>query len=87
LTSGPPTHQGQAFQTFSHDLELTLYLLAARLRGSPVTPDKLPSLREDHNRLTGSDTALVIETDRMTNSLNTLAEQLFRWLGSSEPPP
>jgi uncharacterized membrane protein YccC len=82
LTPGPPAPAGDAFRTFSHDVELTLYLLAARLRGSQVTPDKLPILREDHNRLTGSDTALIIETDRITNSLNTLAEHLFRWIGS-----
>jgi uncharacterized membrane protein YccC len=83
LPPGPSQPAGEAFQTFAHDLEMTLYLLAARLRGSPVTPDSLPNLREDHNRLIGSDPALAIETDRMTNSLNTLAEQIFRWLGSA----
>ncbi len=80
LTAGRVAPAGPAFQTFSHDLEMTLYLLAARLRGSPVAPESLPNLREDHNRLTGSDPALIIETDRMTNSLDTLAEQLFRWV-------
>jgi uncharacterized membrane protein YccC len=75
-----------AFRTFSHDLEKTLYFLAARLRGSPVAPDVLADLREDHNLLVHSGDmlneryALVnVETDRMTNSLNTLAEQVFRW--------
>jgi uncharacterized membrane protein YccC len=77
-----------AFRKFSNDLEKTLYFLAARLRGSPVTPGDLADLREDHNSLVHSgDTlneryALVnVETDRMTNSLNTLAEQVFRWAG------
>jgi uncharacterized membrane protein YccC len=78
-----------AFQTFSHDLEKTLYFLAARLRGSPVGPDDLADLREDHNRLVHSGDKLTeryalvnVETDRMTNSLNTLAELVFRWGGS-----
>ena len=74
----------QAFETFSHDLEKILYFLAARLRGSPVTPDQLPDLREDHNRLiqaAAGQELLHIETDRMTNSLNTLAGQVFRWSG------
>jgi uncharacterized membrane protein YccC len=84
--SAPPR---EAFRTFSHDLEKTLYFLAARLRGSPVAPDDLADLREDHNSLVRSGDmlneryALVnVETDRMTNSLNTLAGQVFRWSGS-----
>ena len=86
----PSAHPDEFFKTFSHDLELTLYFLAAGLRGSKVAPDSLPNLRDDHNRLNHSETAMIIEADRMTNSLNTLAEQVFRWLGSgpphSEPP-
>jgi uncharacterized membrane protein YccC len=81
--SAPPR---EAFRTFSHDLEKTLYFLSARLRGSPVAPDDLADLREDHNHLVRSGDilneryALVnVETDRMTNSLNTLAGQVFRW--------
>jgi uncharacterized membrane protein YccC len=84
--SAPPR---DAFRTFSHDLEKTLYFLAARLRGSPVAPEDLADLREDHNRLVRSGDALNeryalvnVETDRMTNSLNTLAGQVFRWSGS-----
>ncbi len=82
LTTRQPEPAGQPFQTFSYDLETFLYLLAARLRGSPLAPDSLPDLREDHNRLPRSDTAILIETDRMVNSLNTLAEQIFSWVGS-----
>jgi uncharacterized membrane protein YccC len=85
LTPGPSSPAPEVFQTFSYDLEKILYFLAARLRGSPVTPDTLPNLREDHNRLirSGNDERnglLNIETDRMTNSLNTVAEQVFRWV-------
>lgn len=79
----------EAFHTFSSDLEKTLYFLAARLRGSPVVAEDLADLREDHNRLVHSGDmlneryALVnVETDRMTNSLNTLAEQVFLWSAS-----
>lgn len=75
-----------AFRTFSHDVERTLYFLAASLRGSPIHPGDLPDLREDHHALVRSGDsnteryALVnIETDRVTNSLNTLREQITAW--------
>ncbi len=80
-----PAPAGKSFQVFSQDLEKFLYLLAARLREAAVAPDSLPDLREDHNRLIragDSNAAIIIETDRMANSLNTLAEQVFRWAGS-----
>jgi uncharacterized membrane protein YccC len=77
-----------AFRQFANHVELTLHSLAAALRGSPLTRDALPDLREDHHALVHSDAppaeryALVnIETDRVTNSLNTLGEELLRWLG------
>jgi uncharacterized membrane protein YccC len=79
LTADAPPPAGEPFQVFSHDLETFLYLLGAHLRGSPLAPDNLPDLREDHNRLPRTDTALLIETDRMVNSVNTLAEQIFSW--------
>ncbi len=73
-----------AFRTFSHDVERTLYFLAASLRGSAIHPGDLPDLREDHHALLRSGDsraeryALVnIETDRVTNSLNTLREQII----------
>lgn len=94
LAPGPSGPSGEAFQTLSHDLEKALYFLAARLRGSPVTPDSLPNLREDHNRLLrsedrldGRNALLNVETDRMTNSLNTLAEQVFSWAIGNSPAP
>jgi len=75
-----------AFRTFSHDVERTLYFLAASLRGSPIHPGDLPDLREDHNALLHSGDAHLeryalvnIETDRVTNSLNTLKEQIVAW--------
>lgn len=76
-------HSDESIEKFSHDLELTLYLLAARLRGSPVELNALPDLRADHNQLDRSDALLITEADRMTNSLNTLAEQIFRWTSAA----
>lgn len=82
LPSSPPQAAGEAFQNFSHDVEKILYFLAARLRGSAVERENLPDLREDHNRLIRSgDNLLNIETDRITNTLNTHAELLFQWVG------
>jgi hypothetical protein len=75
-----------AFRTFSHDVERTLYFLSASLRGSPIHPGDLPDLREDHHALLRSGDSRVeryalvnIETDRVTNSLNTLREQIIAW--------
>jgi uncharacterized membrane protein YccC len=77
----------QAFRGFADNVEKTLYYLAAALRGSPLGKEDLPDLREYHNALVNSGDpnieryALVnVETDRITNSLNTLAEQVLRWI-------
>jgi uncharacterized membrane protein YccC len=75
-----------AYRTFSNDVERTLYFLAASLRGSAIHPGDLPDLREDHHALLRSGDSHVeryalvnIETDRVTNSLNTLREQIIAW--------
>ncbi len=86
--------QGQAhtppktFEVFASDVELTLYFLAAALRGSTAATETLPKLREDHRRMvearkdfSPSDEFIVIETDRITTSLNTLREQTMRCVG------
>jgi uncharacterized membrane protein YccC len=69
---------GPAFTKFANDVELTLFLLAASLRGSPVMPDHLPDLREAHRNLAQAqpESSLAAETDRVTNSLNNLSEEL-----------
>jgi uncharacterized membrane protein YccC len=78
-----------ALETFSNDVEFTLYYLAAALRGSPAASQNLPALREDHRRLiearqnfSPQDEYVLIETDRLTVSLNTLGEQVTRYLRS-----
>jgi len=76
-----------AFLTFATEVEKTLSLLAAALRGTPAHPNDFPDLREDHHRLLESGDphtaryALAnVEADRITNSLNTLREQVLAWV-------
>lgn len=77
----------ETFKTFARDLDLTFYFLASALRGSPYVRKHLPDLREDHRQLLLSGDpnterhALVnVETDRITNSLNTLERQIAQLL-------
>jgi len=74
------------FLVFAADVERTLLLLEEILSGGRVPEKKFPNLREDHNRLLAAGDpekeryALVnIEADRMTNSLNTLREEIVAW--------
>lgn len=71
---------------FSRDVEFTLYFLAAGLRGSKAA-NEFPKLRQDHSLLLqpasdhpATDEFLLLETDRLTVSLNTLREQIARYL-------
>ena len=86
LATSRPVAPRDAFRPFADHVELTLYYLAAALRGSRLTRDDLPDLREDHRALEQSGDpvteryALVnIETDRITNALNTLSEEVLQW--------
>ena len=79
-----PTH---AAKQFMDKVELTLYQLAAGFRGSPTDVSHFPDLRAQHRLLVESSGAgrptfsfLEVETDRMTNALNTLREQAMEWL-------
>ncbi len=85
LIQGQPHTPPQVFETFANDVEFTLYYVAAALRGSPAATKTLPKLREDHRRLveareklSPADEFVLIETDRITTSLNTLREQAMR---------
>ena len=87
LASSHPVPAREAFRPFANDLEVTLYSLAAALRGSPLTRDVLPDLREDHHALSHSGDSLTeryalvnVETDHITNSVNTLSEEVLRWI-------
>jgi len=74
------------FRVFAADVEKTLLLLEGIVSGGKVPEKKFPNLREDHTRLLAAGDpekeryALVnIEADRMTNSLNTLREEIVAW--------
>jgi uncharacterized membrane protein YccC len=77
----------EAFRTFANDVDFTLYYLTNALHGSKFAASNLPLLREDHRRMLETrdslgplDEYVVIETDRLTVSLNTLREQVARYL-------
>lgn len=81
-----PVPARAAFQTFANEVDTTLYFLAAALRGTRIERATLPDLRENHHALVKSGDsqteryALVnVETDRITNSLNTLAGETLQW--------
>ena len=92
LTRSHPVPARPEFRLFANDLETTLHSLSALLRGSPLHAGDLPDLRARYNALVHSGDnvteryALVnVESDRVTNSLNTLAEQILRWrVGQSD---
>jgi len=75
-----------AFRDFADAVDKTLQLLSGKVRGQRVVERDFPDLRELYLRLANSgDPQLTlyalsnIEADRMTNSLNTLREQVFAW--------
>jgi uncharacterized membrane protein YccC len=80
-----PVPARAAFRTFANHVDATLYFLAAGLRGTRIEPATLPDLREDHHALLQAGDPLTeryalvnIETDRITNSLNTLAGEILQ---------
>ncbi len=85
LSAGRPAIRDE-FRAFAADVNKTLEALAAELRGARTPIERWPDLREDHRRLTANPlsageqyTLVNVEADRMTNSLNTLREQVERW--------
>ena len=87
LSTSRPVAPRDAFRPFADHVELTLYYLAAALRGSRLTRADLPDLREEHHALVQSGDPLTeryalvnVETDRITNSLNTLSQEVLKWL-------
>jgi uncharacterized membrane protein YccC len=89
LFRSQPVPARPAFRTFANDVDATLYFLAAYLRGIPVHPTDLPDLREDHRALLHSGDPRIqrydlvnVETDRVTNSLNTLAVEILHWVSN-----
>jgi uncharacterized membrane protein YccC len=81
------------FRAYCHDVEISLHSVASALRGSKILARALPDLREGHRKMTAAGAfssgrlALVaMETDRLTNRLNTLAEQVVKWVASHPAP-
>jgi uncharacterized membrane protein YccC len=90
LYRSQPVPARPAFRTFANDVDATMYFLAAYLRGAAVHPGDLPDLREDHRALLHAGDPRIqryqlvnVETDRVTNSLNTLALEILHWVGAS----
>jgi uncharacterized membrane protein YccC len=90
LARSRPVPARDAFRTFAADATRTLALLAAALHGAPTAPADFPDLREDHNALLQSGDPLAaryalvnLETDRIANSLNTLALEVREWTASA----
>ena len=79
-----------AIITFLNEVDLTLYLLQTAVQQAPPhrlrKPDHFPDLRAAHGTLiaslaeTPSLAFLDLETDRITNALNTMREQALQWL-------
>lgn len=74
------------FVDFARDVEKTVEVLCAALRGEKTSFRTLPDLREDHHRLVSAASSEIVryalvneEADRITNSLNTLREQIVQW--------
>ena len=81
LAANPARAIPEGFGRFAEDVDLTFRYLVAHLRGE--RSGTFPDLREAHTRLLpegGPVFALLnTETDRITNSLNTLREQVLQW--------
>jgi uncharacterized membrane protein YccC len=93
LTRSQPVPARPEFHVFSHVVELTLHSLSAALRGSPLSPEDLPKVREAHNALLHAGDPLAeryalvnVESDRITNSLNTLTGQVLEWRSRYQRP-
>lgn len=87
LFHGSSLGAGKAFHAFSDDVDRTLETLARILRSPALANEPLPDLREDHHRLAHSGeplaelhSLLVVEADRITNSINTLCEQVVHFV-------
>jgi len=87
ITHRQPQTPPETFRTFANDVEFTLYFLSAALRGSSAAVATLPKLREDHSRMletqnsfSPGDQFILVETDHIATTLNTLREQVMRYI-------
>jgi uncharacterized membrane protein YccC len=82
-----------SFRAFAYDVEISLHSIASALRGSKIVASALPDLRADYQRLmqsqkpwSGRQALLGMEADRITNRLNTLGEQVVKWVTAHPVP-
>lgn len=82
LAANPSRMVPEGFRRFASEVDRTFEILVAHLRGLPT--GTFPDLREAHTQLLPNGglvfALLNIETDRITNSLNTLREQILQWM-------
>jgi uncharacterized membrane protein YccC len=91
----PELSNSAPLRIFASRVASTLTLLAATLRGSRIPLKEFPDLREEYRAMVqarggASDAAgtqfdsINIEADRITNSVNTMAEQIMHWTRTPE---
>lgn len=90
----PATSGSAPLKKFAAAVETTLALLSSALRGGRAKPRDFPDLREEHRLMVQSRAganesearydSISVEADRITNSLNTLVEQVMQWMRSPE---
>jgi uncharacterized membrane protein YccC len=91
----PAPFNSPPVKRFAFNVQQTLMLLASALRGARVKSKDFPDLREEHRLLVQAGTSsansanaqfhsINVEADRITNSMNTLAEQVMQWIQSPE---
>ena len=95
FSQSPESSNSPPLKVFASGVAKTLMLLAAALRGSRIPLKEFPDLREEHRSMVQARAAfpdgdgsqfdsINIEADRITNSVNTLAEQIMHWTHSPE---
>ena len=93
FSQSPELSNSPALTLFAASVGRTLRLLADTLRGSRIPLKDFPDLREEYRAMVqaragsrGGDgspfDSINIEADRITNSVNTLAEQIMHWTRS-----
>jgi uncharacterized membrane protein YccC len=96
FSQSPELSHSTSLKMFASKVVRTLMLLASTLRGSRIALKDFPDLREEYRAMVqargggfqGGDGAqfdsINIEADRISNSVNTLAEQIMHWTRSPE---
>ncbi len=94
FSQSPEPANSPPLKIFASSVARTLLLLASTLRGSHVPLKDFPDLREEYRAMVPARVGFLdsgvrfnsidIEADRITNSVNTLAEQIMHWTRSPE---